>query len=42
MPNSVAVRSPVRTVMYPAIGALTAKSSGRATEMKPTCDTLYP
>ena len=42
VPTSVAVRSPVRTVMYPAMGALIANSSGRATEMKPTCDTLYP
>ncbi len=40
MPTSVAVRSPVRTVMYPAMGALMANSNGRATEMKPTCETL--
>ena len=42
VPNKVAVRSPVRTVMYPAMGALSAKTRGRATERKPTCETLYP
>src|SRR5580704_18458716 len=42
VPNNVALRSPVRTVMYPAIGAHTAKTRGRATDKNPTCDTLYP
>ena len=40
VPNSVVARSPVRTVMYPAMGALTANTSGRATDRNPTCETL--
>ena len=35
VPKSVALRSPVRTVMYPAIGALIANTRGRATDRKP-------
>ena len=42
VPKRVALRSPVRMVMYPAMGALMAKTSGRATERNPTWETLYP
>ena len=38
--TGVVARSPVRTVMYPAMGALTANTSGRATDRNPTCETL--